>query len=221
MTYNPDELLLLSGIQHFMFCRRQWALIHVEKLWKEDARTLEGAQLHQKTDDPFERETKHGMIISRALPVISYEIGLQGICDVVEFMPDPAGVQLVGHKGSFLAAPVEYKHGKVKESLADQLQLCAQAMCLEEMLSVNIPLGYLFYWSSRQRIAVDLEQSLRTKVIDLSKEMHQYFARGYTPKVRKEKFCRSCSMIDLCCPDMQSRSRRVDEYISKILAEDK
>ncbi|MCS7060544.1 MAG: CRISPR-associated protein Cas4 [Anaerolineae bacterium] len=215
--YTADELLPLSGIQHFLFCRRQWALIYVETQWRDNVLTIEGHLLHQRVDDPFFTETRNGVIIARAVPIASYTLGLSGLCDVVEFSPSCAqeGVQLPGREGYYAPAPVEYKRGRPKREPTDEAQLCAQAMCLEEMLSVSIPRGYLYYGQTRHREEVELSSSLRNLVREICLEMHAYFARGHTPTVRKQKGCRSCSMLDVCMPAVQDRPASVAEYIRR------
>lgn len=202
--YGPDEMLPLSGIQHFLFCRRQWALIHVERQWQENALTAEGRILHERVDDPYFTEKRKGMIVARAVPVASSTLGLAGICDVVEFSASPEGVQLRGYEGTYLPAPVEYKRGKQKDEPSDAAQLCAQAICLEEMLAVAISMGYLYYGQTRRRVAVPLTAELRGHVHSAAQEMHAYFARGYTPRVKPFKGCRACSLADLCLPHLQN-----------------
>ncbi len=221
--YTPDELLPLSGLQHFLFCRRQWALIHVEQQWKENVLTTEGKLLHKRVDNPFFSETRNGLITARALPVASYRLGLSGKCDVVEFIPSPPaplpkgegseGVKLPGRDGLYLPAPVEYKRGHEKREPVDEIQLCAQAMCLEEMLSVSIPRGWLYYGETRRRAAVELTGELRDLVRQMSEEMHAYFSRGYTPRVKTSKGCRSCSLADLCLPVLQENVIAASKYI--------
>lgn len=215
--YTPDELLPLSGIQHFQFCRRQWALIHVENQWQENQLTAEGRILHNRVDDPFESETRNGVITARSMPVASYRLGLYGVCDVVEFHPTPDGIRLPGRKGYFLPVPVEYKHGKEKRDPCDEVQVCAQAICLEEMLSANIQTAYLYYGKTRHRNDVILDEALRVLVRNISEEMHQYYARGYTPKVKKSNVCRSCSLVDICLPSLQESQASVSAYISRHL----
>jgi CRISPR-associated exonuclease Cas4 len=212
-TYRVDQLLPLSGIQHFVFCRRQWALIHVERQWQENALTVEGRIMHRKADDPFFTEKRKGIIIARSVPVASYHLGLSGICDIVEFTESPEGVKLPGRDGLYLPAPVEYKRGKKKHDHSDEAQLCAQAMCLEDMLLTAIPHGYLYYGQTRRRVSVELTAELRTLVHKMSAEMHQYFQRGYTPRVRTSKACRSCSLADLCLPKMQEKVVPASKYI--------
>jgi CRISPR-associated exonuclease Cas4 len=211
--YASDELLPLSGIQHFVFCRRQWALIHVERQWQENVLTAEGRLLHKRTDDPFFTETRKGVITARAVPIASYRLGLVGVCDVVEFSESPDGVKLPGQAGLYLPAPVEYKRGREKRDPCDEAQLCAQAMCLEEMLAVSIPAGFLYYGETRHRVPVELTAELRGLVRDMSEEMHAYFQRGYTPRVKPSKACRSCSLADICLPELQEKVIPASKYI--------
>ncbi len=211
--YTPDELLPLSGIQHFVFCRRQWALIHVERQWQENVLTAEGRLLHKRTDDPFFTEIRKGVITARAVPIASYRLGLSGVCDVVEFTESPDGVKLPGREGLFLPMPVEYKRGHEKRDPCDEAQLCAQAMCLEEMLAVSIPAGCLYYGETRHRLAVELTAELRELVRSMAEEMHAYFRRGYTPRVKTSKACRSCSLADICLPGLQAKTIPASQYI--------
>jgi CRISPR-associated exonuclease Cas4 len=217
--YAADDLLPLSGIQHFLFCRRQWALIHVERQWQENALTVEGRIMHQRADDPFFTEVRKGVILTRSVPIASYRLGLSGVCDVVEFTRANEGVQLKGREGFYLPAPVEYKRGKPKREPSDEAQLCAQAMCLEEMLSVDIPQGYLYYGQTRHRSSVALTPELRVLVRAMAEEMHAYFARGYTPRVKPFKGCRSCSLADVCLPVLQEKVIPASKYIERQLQE--
>ena len=218
MIYQEEDLLPLSGLQHFAFCRRQWALIHVENQWQENLRTTEGHLLHQRAHDGTQRERRGDTLILRGLPIVSYTLGLSGQCDVVEFHLTPEGIPLRGEEGLWLPYPVEYKRGKPKEHQADELQLCAQAMCLEEMLCCEIPQAALFYGEPRRRMAVVLSQELRQTVRDFSGEMHQYAQRGYTPKAKPGKFCSACSLKDLCLPQLTRRGA-VSGYLKNALEE--
>jgi len=218
--YTPDELLPLSGIQHFLFCRRQWALIHVERQWQENVLTVEGKLLHKRTDDPFFTEKRQGLITARAVPIASYRVGLVGLCDVVEFSESPLGVQLPGREGLYLAAPVEYKRGTPKQEPVDEAQLCAQAICLEDMLSVSIPSGFLYYGETHHRLEVPLTAELRSLVREMSAEMHAYFKRGYTPRVKTSKACRSCSLAEICLPKLQEKFIPASEYIRQQIESD-
>lgn len=213
--YAQDDLLPLSGIQHFLFCRRRWALIHIEQQWKDNFLTVEGKIMHQNADDPFFTEVRNGVVTARSVPVASYQLGLAGICDVVEFTASPDGVKLPNRDGWFLAAPVEYKHGKPMEKPADKAQLCAQALCLEEMLSTRISRGYLYYGEIRHRVEIEFTAELRALVKDMSDEMHNYFSRGYTPKVKTSKACRSCSLADICLPVLNEKVVAASRYIKQ------
>lgn len=215
--YTQDDLLPLSGIQHFLFCRRQWALIHVEQQWKENALTAEGRIMHQRADDPFFTETRKGVVIARSVPVASYRLGLSGVCDVVEFTASPDGVKLPNRDGLYLPSPIEYKRGREKRDHSDETQLCAQALCLEEMLSTTLPRGFLFYGETRRRVEIPFTVELRALVKEMSDEMHNYFSRGYTPRVKPSKACRSCSLADICLPVLQEKVIAASKYIKQNL----
>ncbi len=217
MPYSEDELLQLSGIQHFLFCRRQWALIHIENQWQENLLTFEGRLLHERADDPTFTETRKGLVSVRSMPVVSYELGLNGVCDVVEFQADPNGISLKNREGTYAVMPVEYKRGREKGTAIDEVQLCAQAICLEEMLVTHIPQGAIFYGEPRRRTIVTLTQELRDQVRRLSGEMHDYYRRGYTPNSKPTKACKSCSLVDICLPEIASQPDRVTAYIRQNL----
>lgn len=217
-TYREEDLLPLSGIQHFAFCRRQWALIHLEQQWQENLRTVEGDLLHRRAHDGTQRERRGDTLTLRGLSVVSYTLGLSGQCDVVEFRADSSGVSLQGEEGLWRPFPVEYKRGRPKPHQADELQLCAQAMCLEEMLCCAIPAGALFYGEPRRRTEVDFTSELRQSVRDAAGEMHQYFRRGYTPKARLARSCAACSLQDLCLPGLV-RHGSVSAYLSQAMEE--
>ena len=142
---NADDYLAISGIQHFCFCRRQWALIHLEHQWAENIRTIDGKLEHKRCHNENQTEKRGDLLTVRGMRIVSRELQLSGVCDVVEFHADPDGVKLQGWNGTWRPLPVEYKHGHSKENDADRLQLCAQAMALEEMLVCQINAGALFY----------------------------------------------------------------------------
>lgn len=217
MTGWPEEeTLQLSGLQHFAFCRRQWALIHIEGLWRENLRTVEGDLFHARAHDEQQRERRGDTLILRGLPVFSRTLGVSGKCDVTEFHADPKGVPLQGEGGLWQPYPVEYKRGKPKEHDADQLQLCAQAMCLEEMLCCAIPEGALFYGETRRRLPVVFTTPLRQTVRDDLGEMHQLYRRGHTPQVKQTKSCSACSLKELCLPGMNRRGN-VTNYLQRAM----
>lgn len=219
MDYKEEDYLMLSGIQHYVFCRRQWALIHIEDQWEENVRTVEGHLIHEKAHDKFLSETRGNIIISRGMPIYSASLGTSGECDVVEFHKSKSGMTLFNREGLYEAIPVEYKKGREKEDDSDELQLAAQAMCLEEMLCCSIPKGYLYYNETRRRQEVYIGDELRKRVAEMFMEMHQMHSRRYTPKVKRTKRCNACSLKDICLPVLCS-NKSVSEYIDKLLKED-
>ncbi len=216
--YEEDEFLQLSGIQHFAFCRRQWALAYLEMQWQENVRTVEGKLLHEKAHDAAIKEKRGDLLIVRALPVHSREIGISGECDVVEFHKSKDGVPLFGHKEKYRAVPVEYKRGSPKKDDIDALQIAAQALCLEEMLCCEIPFGYIYYGETRHREKISFDDALRKKVRDLFLEMHKYDAQQYTPKVKRSKKCNACSLKDVCLPVL-NQDISVKDYICRRIGE--
>ncbi len=218
MIIDEDDFLLISGIQHFAFCRRQWALIHIEQQWQENLRTVEGNIFHEKAHNKLSFEKRRDVLITRGLPVSSKELGLFGVCDVVEFHENENGIELYGHKGKFIPVPVEYKRGSPKRHNADKLQLCAQALCLEEMFLCRIHKGFLYYGDTKHRFELNFDNNIRNEVKQVAKEMHEYFRRRYTPKVRTGSFCNTCSLKDICLPKL-CKSKSVDEYISDFIKE--
>ncbi|KWX83622.1 CRISPR-associated protein Cas4 [Paenibacillus riograndensis] len=212
MEYDDEDELMLSGIQHFHFCKRQWALIHIEQQWEENVRTIEGQHLHRNADQPFIREKRVDKIIVRAMPVKSRELNISGICDVVEFIRDDSGVEINGADGKYAAYPVEYKRGKPKREDEDILQLAAQAMCLEEMLLCEVSTGYIFYNEIKHRIEVPLTAELKANVKAIVEEMQSYYHRRHTPKVKNGPFCKSCSLQHICLPKLMNK-QSVKSYV--------
>ena len=216
MSYNEDDFLQLSGLQHFTFCRRQWALIHIEQQWAENYRTTDGEILHAKAHDGASTESRGDLQIVRGLRIQSQTLGVSGACDVVEFRHSENGIPMSGKDGLWQPYPVEYKRGEPKENHCDILQLCAQAMCLEEMLCCSIPEGALFYGETRRRERVEFTDVLRDEVKSAFEEMHRYWGRGYTPKVKPTKACNACSLKDLCLPAL-TRKKSVVSYLSSAM----
>lgn len=202
MIYEEDDYLLLSGIQHYAFCPRQWALIHIEGQWNENYLTAGGRIMHSKAHNGEATEKRGELIIFRSLKVRSVELGISGECDIVEFYKSKSGVPLSGYDGLWVPYPVEYKRGKTKLDDCDRLQLCAQAVCLEEMLCMNIESGALFYGEPRRREVVIFNPELRAKLKAIAITIHELFSRKYTPKAVKKKCCQSCSIKDLCLPEL-------------------
>lgn len=218
MVYKEDDFLQISGLQHFHFCRRQWALIHLEQLWAENLRTVEGELLHERAHDASLREKRGELMIVRDMRVFSANLGVSGACDVVEFKKSEAGIPLSGLEGRYQPYPIEYKRGSLRTDQANHLQLCAQAMCLEEMLCCDIPEGALYYGEIRRRENVLFTEELRQAVKSALEEMHQLYERGYTPKVRPSKSCNACSLKELCLPKLMKK-KSVAKYLRERLEE--
>lgn len=216
--YSEEDWLALSGIQHFSFCKRQWALIHIEQLWSENYLTIAGHLEHERAHDYAASESRGDMLIMRDLRVYSRALGITGACDVVEFHKSNDGVPLHGRDELWLPYPIEYKHGKSKTIDADRLQLCAEAMCLEEMLACDIPEGALFYQQTKRRERVKFDEDLRNMVEADFLQMHDLFSRGWTPKVKQTRSCSACSLRDLCLPELR-KMKSAKAYIEERLKE--
>ncbi len=216
--YEEDDFLLLSGIQHFNFCRRQWALIHIEQQWQENVLTLEGSYVHEVADNGFIREKRGNKLIVRSMPVRSRELGVTGVCDVVEFVRNPDGVELAGEEGRFLPLPIEYKRGKPKRDDSDRSQLIAQLMCLEEMLACELTLGYFFYDQIKRRVEVHATVEDKDRVKAAFLQMHECYQRRHTPRAKPSAKCASCSLNSICVPRLADR-RSVAIYLESRLTE--
>ena len=201
-----DALIPLSALQHYLFCPRQCALIHVEQVWAENAATAEGRLLYDRVDAAG-GETRPGVRIARGIQVRSLALGVSGRADVVEFRGTPARPY-----------PVEYKRGRPKPHHADEVQLCAQAICLEEMCGVEVPEGALFYGAERRRTRVGFDQELRALTARVAAEARTMIAAGRTPPPVSTKACRSCSLVDACCPERLQKPTRIDRWLASQFA---
>lgn len=215
--YAEDDFLMLSGLQHFVYCRRQWALIHVEQQWQDNIKTITGELFHKTAHDDSKVEKRGDTIITRGLRIQSAVLGVSGICDVVEFHKDANGITLGGYDGLWIPYPIEYKSGAPKEHNADELQLCGEAMCLEAMLACRINEGSLFYGETKRRVKVEFTEDMRNCVKNALQEMHQLYQRGYTPKVKTNKGCRLCSLKEVCLPELEKKES-VKDYIEGRMA---
>lgn len=218
MIYSEDEYLQLSGIQHFVFCRRQWALIHIEQQWAENYRTTDGKIMHKNAHNAEFNETRGDKLTIRALPVSSSRLGISGECDVVEFTRRMDGISVFGREGKYSVTPVEYKRGEPKLDDCDTMQLMAQAFCLEEMLCCEISFGYLFYGETKRRQKVEFTSDLRKRTENVISEMHKLYRDRHTPKVKRSKSCNACSIKDICLPVICS-NQSASDYIFKMLEE--
>jgi CRISPR-associated exonuclease Cas4 len=235
MSFTEDDLLPISALQHLLFCPRQCALIHVERLWAENSLTREGRHLHEKAD-AGRGESRGGGRIARGLLLRSLALGLFGKADVVEFRPAPAGVQgpkvqeFKGSESPLLCTlhsalctfpipfPIEYKRGKPKKDSCDEVQLCAQALCLEEMLGVAVPAGALFYGKTRRRVEVAFDERLRGLTLGTIRRLHELIASRRTPSAVYEKKCDRCSLRRLCLPDARPGTDAASRYLRRAMA---
>ena len=221
MLYPEDDMLMLSGIQHFMFCPRQWALIHIEQQWEENRLTMEGNLLHVNVDNPSYRQKNGDTITLRSVSIASKRLGLYGISDAIELLPAAEGEGGIRHKvypGLWKLFPVEYKRGKPKRSPIDEVQLAAQVICLEEMYNIHIEYGALYYGETKHRELIAITESLRSQTLECAKEMHRIFQTGIVPKAKKCKHCKNCSLVDICIPGIEERVK-VSAYLKKYLYE--
>lgn len=219
--FLEEDLLPLSALQHFVFCERQAALIHLERVWVDNAATVEGSYLHRKVD-AGQGESRGDVRVSRGLALRSLRLGLSGRSDVVEFhriIGEAAirGVKLPGARGDFLPFPVEYKRGRQKWThRADEVQLCAQALCLEEMLETTVPEGALFYGKTRHRVLVAFDAGLRELTEQSAKQLHELFTARVTPAAVWQRKCRECSLLAICQPRAGARSAA--RYVERLFA---
>ncbi len=204
---DESKYIMLSALQHYQFCPRQCALIHIEQQWAENRYTAEGKVLHERADSN-KSEWQGSVRIDRTLPLCSRQHGLSGQADVVEFHADG------------MVYPVEYKRGKPKQDRCDEVQLCAQALCLEEMLNVKILEGALFYGQRRRRKEILFDEELRALTQEVIDKTHQLIDKGQTPQAVYSKKCDACSLLGLCLPKSCDGNRSVQRYLSSMLRGD-
>lgn len=210
--------LLISGIQHFIFCRRQWALIHIEQQWQDNYLTLAGKIIHNRSDNAGMHEKRHDLITISSMQVYSDRLNITGVCDMVELHRSSAGVYLPRWADTYNIFPIEYKRGKNKADHSDILQLTAEAVCLEEMTAAAIPEGVLFYHATRRRQIIQFTDELRAELEQTVKEMHQLMEQKYTPKVKRKPKCQSCSLKAVCLPELGNR-KAASTYMHAMLEE--
>ena len=207
MNYEIDDLIFLSALNHYIYCPRRCALIHIEQAWSENIFTAEGRIMHEKADSN-KFESRGNVRIDYSVPMRSIRLGLIGKADVVEFHK---------HGEKWIPFPVEYKRGKPKIDDCDKVQLCAQAICLEEMLNVEIPEGALFYGQTHHRHDVIFDKALRTETEEAAKKVHALIESGLTPKAEYTKKCKQCSLVELCLPKV---SKKASKYLLAAMEEE-
>ncbi len=210
--YTEDDLLPISGLQHLIYCERQCALIHVERLWAENLFTAQGRVLHERAHSG-DNDRRGENLVTRSAPLRSLELGLAGVADVVEMRADPKAPR--GQR----PYPIEYKRGRPKAMDGDRVQLCAQAMCLEEMLGAEVPEGAIFYGKTRRRTIVRFDEALREKTRQAARRFHGMAASGSTPPAEPGDKCAACSLAELCLPTLAKRRQSVDAYLARMTRE--
>ncbi|SPD73550.1 RecB family exonuclease N [uncultured Desulfobacterium sp.] len=204
MGYTEDDLIPLSALQHLVFCERQCALIHIEQAWDENRLTAEGRIMHERAHETG-GESRGKVRVERGLPLRSLRLGLIAKADVVEFH--------FVEEGKWRPFPVEYKRGKPKPDDCDKVQLCGQAMCLEEMLQVAVPAGAIYYGKTHHRLDVEFNEQLRKKTDDAARRAHDLIRSGTTPEALYDKRCERCSLVNFCLPRAAKKRRSVQSYL--------
>lgn len=215
---EDDDYLMVSGIQHYAFCPRQWALIHIEQQWQENVLTTQGRHVHERVDEQNFDETRHDLRIVRSMPIVSERLKIRGIADMVEFKrvieESRETIQLDGRVGNWTVTPIEYKRGKPKIDDRDIVQLCAQALCLEEMLNGFIPLGVIYYAETRKRERIEITDNYRHRVGEIVTDMRRHYDQGITPKAVYRSHCKQCSLMEACQPKLSAvGAKSAAEYI--------
>jgi CRISPR-associated exonuclease Cas4 len=225
--YSEDDLVPLSALQHLVFCKRQCGLIHIEQVWDENRFTAEGRIMHEKVHE-VGGESRSSVRIARGVALRSLRLGLIGKADVVEFhlvspSSPPVRKNALKHGaevGTWRPFPVEHKLGKPKPDESDKVQLCAQALCLEEMLGVDVPSGAIFYGRTRHRLDVAFDKALRGDTERAADQLHELIGSGITPKPVYTKKCKSCSLVGRCLPQVLQKKRSVKTYLTQVLGEE-
>jgi CRISPR-associated exonuclease Cas4 len=214
--YSEDDLLPISGLQHLLFCERQWALIHIEQIWEENRLTAEGRLLHERAHQSGS-ESRSNVRTSRRLRLCSFRLGLIGQADIVEFHRVGNGITLPDVEGLWRPFPVEYKRGKPKRDACDAVQLCAQALCLEERSGCEILEGALYYGEPRRRHRVVFNSQLRAQTEALAARMHELYRARTTPLAAYDAKCERCSLMARCLPRLLTKPPRVARYLARAL----
>ena len=207
--FTEDDFIHINALQHYMFCRRQCALVYVEDVWQENVLTIRGSILHEKIDSE-NYETRRGVKSVFNLRIHSYRLGIVGKCDVVEFRKGASAT---------LVTPVEFKAGKPKCDNTDKVQLCAQVLCLEEMLSTTIPEAEFFYGKIRRRVPVEMDSSLREQTENVVQGVRELLSKQIVPKMEYHSHCRSCSLEQICMPKVLN-DKKIKNYLHQLYTQE-
>jgi len=223
--YSEDDFVPVSALQHVLFCERRAALILLEGLWEDNVSTAEGNLLHERAHQA-ETESRDTLVIVRGLWLRSFRLGLYGKADIVEFhlLDDDnrsSGASLAGKSGLYRPFPVEYKRGRLRSELSFEIQLCAQALCLEEMLGTKVVSGALYYGKTRRRKEIRFDEPLRNRTESAALRVHEIVESGITPRVRRQKKCNFCSLNAQCLPEATGVRKSVTRYLAQASSEEK
>lgn len=217
-----EDFLMISGIQHFAFCKRQWALIHIEQQWAENVKTVEGQVLHKTVDDPYKNESRGDIFSVRAMPLVCKSLGLVGVADLVEFkrmdsfLKDES-IKLKRKSGFWKPILIEYKNGRKKSTDCDEVQICAQVIALEEMFEIQINQAQIYYGQTQRRQDINISLELRKRVEVMVNEMHDLMITGSMPSAVWMKSCDNCSLINICNPRLYKKSTKVSSYYKDMI----
>lgn len=217
MSYSDEDCIAISGLQHLAFCKRQWGLIHLDQEWAENFLTAEGRVMHERVDSGYQ-EFRRGVRQYSGLHIRNLELGLYGRMDVLEVEEtDGPSIDIpwINLSGNWKLRPVEFKHGKPKNHDADLIQLCAQALCIEEMTGIPITEGSIYYCEIRRRTEYSFSEDIRSRTIELTNEAHSLIKSGKLPTAEKNHNCKSCSLIEFCQPRV-NQSARMEKYYQEL-----
>ena len=212
-----DNKIQISGIQHFLYCKRQWALFYIENIWQDNFLTLDGDKVHEKVHNPYIKESRKDKFIERGVYISSEKYNLTGQCDAIEYIRDSNGIQLKNKNGCWIIVPVEYKHGDGKSLDIDKYQLFAQILCLEEIFQCPINYGYLYYKKTNKKILVNFDNLERNKTLEIINEINLLFKQQKTPKTKySSKKCKNCSLLEKCNPKILE-TKDINNYLKEAI----
>jgi CRISPR-associated exonuclease Cas4 len=217
-VFDEEDLLPISALQHFMFCPRRCALVHIEQVWMENQLTVEGDILHERVDE-LGRESRATLIVSHGVGIRSLRLGLTGKVDVIEFRLSADGLggcTLARKEGCWIPYPIEYKRGSPRRGFGDDIQVCAQALCLEEMLQCPVPAGAIYYAATRKRREIPFDAPLRAQTTTAISGLRSLIAASVVPPPVYAKKCDTCSLFDLCQPKLPDSGNYVGRYLEGI-----
>lgn len=215
--FDEDERLPISSLKQFIYCKRRFALMYLNCDWGENYKIAEGDLLHKRVDDPYFNEKRGDVHISRSVPIFSDRLNLNGVADIVEFIKKEKGIELPHKKDRWQINLVEYKNGKPEKSQADNFQLCAQALCLEEMFHTTIESGDIFYGKIRRRVKVELTDHLKEQVSTQVGNMKTLLKNQKIPVRDEAQNCSLCSLLDVCIPSAFGKQKKVQEHIAMLM----